>query len=129
MSQRRSAKPVAMSRKTGTSAATTASMASGCGEPRQAVERALQNKGSGVLVDDLGALCAAHVRSDQVALNGSRREPLVPEPDRERRQFREVACKRARGLGARTFGAIHVDWQSEDEARGMPLGGEREESL
>ena len=38
-------------------------------EPRQPVERALQDKCRGVLVDDGGALLAADVRGNQITLN------------------------------------------------------------
>jgi hypothetical protein len=48
----------------------TAIMMSGRREPRQAIERALQDEGGGVLVDHLRAFRAADVGSDEVALNG-----------------------------------------------------------
>ena len=98
-------------------------------KPREPVERALQDEDGGVLVDHLGALRAAHVGGDQVALDRGGREPLVPQADRQRGQLGEIARKGARRLRARTFRAVHVDRQAEHEAGRVALGGEREHGV
>ena len=72
-------------------------------QAREAVERALQDEGRGVLVDHLGALRAAHVGGDQVALDRGGREPLVPQRDRQCGELGEVARERAGRLRARAF--------------------------
>ena len=43
--------------------------------------------------------------------------------------LREIAGEGAGRLRARTFGAVHVDGQSEHETDGAPLGGERQQPL
>jgi hypothetical protein len=47
-------------------------------ETRKAVERPLQNKGSGMLVYDSCAPFPADVGGDQFALHGSSRQSLIP---------------------------------------------------
>src|SRR5439155_17702881 len=86
-----------------------ASSLSFCADPAKPVERALQNVGGSVLVDDGGALPSAGVGGDQFALDRGGREPLVPERDRQLGDAREIAREGARGLGARALAAIHVE--------------------
>src|SRR5713226_3163471 len=57
----------------------------------EAIERALQDVGGGVLVDYRRALLAADVGRDQLAFDGGGGQPLVPERDRPLRQFGKVA--------------------------------------
>ena len=49
----------------------------------QKIERALQNEHGGVLIDHCGALGAARIGRDQLALDRRGRQPLVPERDRQ----------------------------------------------
>ena len=61
----------------------------------EAVERALQNEDSGVLVNDLGAAVAAHVGFNQAALDSGRRQALIPKCDRQFGQFGKIAGEHA----------------------------------
>ena len=70
MSQRRSAKPVRDQQEDRDQRGDDGEHGgSGDCEPRQPVERALQDEGGGVLVDHERAFGAAHVGSDEVALH------------------------------------------------------------
>ena len=70
---------------------------------------------------------AAHVGFDQAALDGCRRQSLVPECNRQFGQFREIAGEGARRLRARTFRAVHIDRQAEHEADRAALGRQRQQ--
>src|SRR5581483_4307700 len=72
-------------------------------QPGKPVERALQDEGCGVLIDHRGALLAADVGGDQIALDGGGRQALVPQRDRQFRQPGEVAGKGAGRLRARSL--------------------------
>src|SRR5215510_2603513 len=63
-------------------------------ETGEAIKRALQDEGGGVLVDHLGALLTADVGLDQLTLDCHGREPLVPQGDRQLGQAREIARDR-----------------------------------
>src|SRR5689334_5660940 len=45
------------------------------------IERALQNVGGRVLIDDSGAAGARHIGRDQLTLDRGSRQPLVPQRD------------------------------------------------
>src|SRR5262249_17820913 len=100
----------------------------GPGKPREAVERTLQDIGGGMLVDDRRAPGAAHVRCDQIALDRSGRQPLVPQRDRQVGEPRKIARERPCRLGARPLGSVHVDRQTEHKADRASLGRERREA-
>ena len=89
----------------------------------------MQDVGGGVLIDDGFTLCPAGVGGDKGALNGRRRQSLVPQCDRQIGQLRKIAGESAGRLGAGSFRAVHVNWKSEDEAGRPPLGGKREYTL
>src|SRR3954453_1073491 len=97
MNQWRSASPRMISRKIGNSAPRTVMAGSwrgpGAGEAQQPVERALQDVGGRMLVDDFGAPGSAHIGGDEVALDRGGRQPLVPQADRQRGQLRQIARK------------------------------------
>ena len=90
------------------------------------VERTLENEGGGMLIDHRLALGAARVGLDQRALDRGRRQPLVPERDRQFGQLRKVAGEGARRLRARSFAAVHIDRQAEHETDGVAFGGKFE---
>ena len=103
--------------------------ARGRGAARDAIERALQDEGRRGGVDLFGALLARHVGLDHRALGRGGRKPLVPQHDGQVGQRGEVAQEGARRLSARTFGAVHVDRQAEDQAADLFARAEREQRL
>ena len=115
--------------KTGSSAAITTSMDQPVSDRKigEPVERALQDEDRGVLVDHLGALGAADVHADQLALDRRGREPLVPEADRKRGEVGQIARKGAGRLRARALAAVHVDGQAEHEADDLAFGCDGEQ--
>src|SRR5262249_35458971 len=64
----------------------------------------------------------------ELALDWGGGQALVPERDRKLGQPREIACKGARRLRARTFAAVHIDGKSEHEGGGLPFGGKCEQA-
>src|SRR5579871_637529 len=81
-----------------------------------------------MLIDHRRAGAAARVSGNELALDRGGGEPLVPEPDRERRKPGKIAGKGAGRLGARAFAAVHVDGQAQHIANGLPLAGERDQA-
>src|SRR6266487_4519674 len=94
---------------------------------RQTVQRPLENIGRGKLVDYGRALGSAGVRGDQRALDRGSRPALVPQCDRQLGLSSEIAGKRPRRLGARAFGAIHIDGQPQHETDGLTRFGKIEQ--
>jgi hypothetical protein len=68
------------------------------------VQRALQDEGRRRGIDAVGALGPRDVLFDQRPLRGDRRQPFVPERDRNVRLLRQVAREGACRLGARALG-------------------------
>ena len=89
----------------------------------------LDTEGGGVLVNHGCALFAADVGRDQFAFDRNRREPLIPESDRQFGEFGEIASERARRLRTRALAAIHIDRQAEHESDGGAFGGKDEHAL
>src|SRR5256884_4607063 len=90
--------------------------------------RALQDERRSVPMDHFRAAGASDIGRDQLALDRRGGQPLVPECDRKLGQPREIACKGARRLRARTLAAVHIDGKAEHEGGGLPLGGKGEEA-
>jgi hypothetical protein len=82
----------------------------------QPVGHVLQDEDGGVLVDDFGTPHAADVFGDQLALDCRGRQPLVPQPDRQRGQPGQIAGEGAGRLRPGALAAVHVDRQAEHEA-------------
>ena len=120
-------KPSTISRNTGSSAAMTTAILSVPAQLRQPVQRALQDEDRGMLVDHLGASGAADVHADQFALDGSGREPLVPQRDGEAGEVGKIAGKGAGRLRARPLAAVHVDGQAEHEADRIAFARDRQQ--
>jgi hypothetical protein len=80
------------------------------------VEEALEDVACGELVHHFGPPVAPRIGLDQHAIDRRGGKTLVPEGDRQGRQPREISRKGPRGLGPRTLGAVHVEWQAENQA-------------
>src|SRR5215469_15426712 len=81
--------------------------------PREPIERALQNVRGRMLVDHGGTFGTARIAGDEVAFDRGGREPLVPQRDRQLGTAREVARERAGRLRPRPLGAVHVDGKAK----------------
>jgi hypothetical protein len=66
-------------------------------------------------IHPLRPLRPAQIRLQHRPLRLRRGQPFVPEDHRPSRLLREVALERPGGLGARAFGAVHVEGQADDE--------------
>ncbi len=76
-----------------------------------------------MLIDYSLAFGAAGVGLDQRPFDGRRRQPLVPQRNRQSGELRQIARKGPRRLRARPFTAVHIDRQAEQESRGFTLTG------
>lgn len=83
---------------------------------RQCIDRALQYMGSRKRIDLVGPLRPADVRLDHCPFHRLGGPSLVPQEDRQL-QRGKVAGEGADGLGSRRIGSVHVERQSQDQAR------------
>lgn len=72
-------------------------------------------KAAAAEIDPLGALLSRNIHSDQGALRRNGRQPLVPINEWKLGQLFHIADKSAGGLHPRTFAAIHIHRQPNDD--------------
>src|ERR1700733_413896 len=88
---------------------------SSCLSMPERIERALKNVGGRHLVDDFLAAFARRIGVDERARHRGSRKPLVPQHDGDFALGAEIAHEGTGRLHRRSFTAIHVERQTDDE--------------
>ena len=89
----------------------------------------MQDVGGGHAVNDFGTPLARGIGFDQVTFDRGGRKPLVPENYGHHHMSCEVSGEGAGRLGARTFGAVEIEGETDDERADLILFNDFAESF